>query len=69
MRFFIRRTALALAAVGTLLWCSCERHHPSELEPAQDTSHAEGKKPHEHSSPGATRTPAQFFQKPTASPH
>jgi hypothetical protein len=69
MRSAFRRTALTLTAVGTLLWCSCERHHPEELMPAQDTAHAEGKKPHGHASPGATRTPAQFFPKPAASPH
>ena len=69
MRLLIRRTALTLAAVGTLLWCSCERHHASELEPAQDTEHAEGKRPRENASPSSTRTPAQFFPTPAASPH
>jgi hypothetical protein len=69
MRPIFRQTALTFAAVGMLLWCSCERHRPEELMPAQDTAHAEGKKPHEDASPGATRTPGQFFPKPTASPH
>jgi hypothetical protein len=69
MRLFLRVTVLSLAAGSMILWCSCERHHPDELAPAQDTAHAEGAKPGEHASPTATRTPAQFFQKPTASPH
>jgi hypothetical protein len=68
MRLILRVTLLSLAAGLMIFWCSCERHHPEELMPAQDTAHAEGAKPDEHGSPSAKRTPPQFFPTPTASP-
>jgi hypothetical protein len=68
MRFLFRRTALAAAAGSIMIWCSCERHHPGELAPAQDTAMAEGKVPNEQRSPAAKPIPAQFFAKPSASP-
>ncbi|MFL6582899.1 MAG: hypothetical protein ACJ8KU_00115 [Chthoniobacterales bacterium] len=72
MRLLVRRTALIAAWVSVALWCSCERHHPSELYPAQDGHQNEAATTKLEASPAASpaakRTPAQFFPSPAASP-
>jgi len=66
MRFFLRRTGLALGTGLLIFCCSCERHHVGELPLEEKASHAESapadaSAPHASASPAARNTPANFF--------
>jgi hypothetical protein len=63
MRFFLRRTGLALATGLLIFCCSCERHHVGELPAEQQTKSGETDvtKANAASSPAARMSPANFF--------
>jgi hypothetical protein len=63
MRFFLRRTGLALATGLLIFCCSCERHRvgelPAEHETKSDATHVT--EPQPAPSPAARSSPANFF--------
>jgi hypothetical protein len=64
MRLFLRRAGVTLAAGLLIFWCSCERHHPSELpeqENAKGHGDTEAMSEHALASPVPRNSPANFF--------
>ncbi|MDQ2918440.1 MAG: hypothetical protein M3R10_00985 [Verrucomicrobiota bacterium] len=62
MDFSFREIAVVFFAATLIFFCSCERHHPSELAP-EPKSEAASLEPAagSHSAATVTPTPAEFF--------
>jgi hypothetical protein len=64
MRFFLRKTGLALVTGLVIFCCSCERHHvdeiPAEPEKTSGETHT-NVTPEASPSPATRATPANFF--------